>query len=222
MALPRIGQNIYLDVRSEALKGRYQCRVMDSGPTSLFIEIPMRINAPIPVTFDVGVEFEVIYRALDGAECRFFSKVLNRVVRELPVLEIAKPKSNEITRIQRREYLRVPVTEQVEFSFQDAVTRKLVNSKGLTRDISGGGMAFFVDPSVPIRPEDTVSFTLQLPNDPNAITAKGVVLRVLDMTDQNGKMVVSIRFTDITDQNRQRIVKFTFSRQIEISKKLGD
>jgi c-di-GMP-binding flagellar brake protein YcgR len=222
MALPRVGQIVYLDVRKEPLMGRYQCRVVDGDSTSFYIETPMRLNVSMPVAFNKGDEFEVVYRALDGAECRFPSKVLSRQIRDLPVLEIVKPKTSDITRIQRREYLRVPFSESVELSFIDTITKKTVHANVMTRDISGGGMALLANPDLPIRAEDVLSFTFRLPNEPQQVTGNGVVLRVFDLSDNLDKKLISIRFTEISEQNRQRIVRFTFARQIEIRKKLGE
>ncbi|UOF89749.1 PilZ domain-containing protein [Fodinisporobacter ferrooxydans] len=222
MALPRVGQTVFLDVRSGPLAGRYQCRVVDHGQSTLSIETPLRLNSTVPVTFDVGIDFEVVYRALDGAECRFFSNVVKRVVKEIPVLEIYKPKMSAITRIQRREYLRVPINIPVELAFLDSYTKRPVTCKGMSKDISGGGLAFTVESSISVHAEDVIGFRFTIPIDGSMteVLGKGIVLRVLDLSEKNVKKVISVRFFDISDQNRQRIVRFTFQRQIEISKKL--
>lgn len=200
--------------------GNYTARVQDTEKTAIFIDIPLKPGSENPTLLPAGTPIFVRYRAADGAQCSFFTNVTGREVRQIPLLAIKKPGMNEIHRQQRREFLRVPLSPKLNLVFVDSETKQILTAVAHGQDISGGGIAFRVLKDLPIRANDIIGFTFQLPVDGKTyeIVGKARVIRVSQPAD-NGLKSVSLKYFEIKEPDRQRIVQYTFKKQIEMREK---
>ncbi|PWI59061.1 flagellar brake protein [Sulfoacidibacillus thermotolerans] len=221
MALPKLGQKISIvrlhdNVRADA-------RVIDLTKTAVFFDIPMITNRREELSFMINDLVLITYSAMDGSLHQFETSIVRQVtVGALRGYEIPRPATESIKRIQRRAFVRVPATFPVAF----LVTKKegeqtLLRGKGMTHDISAGGMRFHPDAAVAIEPGDAITVQFSLPNDApslSPISAKGLVLRA-HPHEVLPSPVFSIRFTDISSSAQQRIIQYAFKRQLELRAK---
>lgn len=124
-----------------------------------------------------------------------------------PVWEIARPPLSDILREQRREFVRVPVDLSVSVT-----TREGVCSSGLTRNLSGGGLAAVIPIHGEVDVGEVVDVRFQVPGDSRVIEVKSVVIRV-DKANKADFLVVSTQFLGLPESLRQRIIQFVFKQQ---------
>lgn len=200
--------------------GRYAARVQDIEKTKLFIEMPLRQGAKVPSQFPQGLAVLIRYRAVDGAQCTFTTRVLGRDVRQIPLLALHRPRLSEIHRQQRREFLRVPISSPFDIVYMNSETKEIVSAQAHGQDISGGGFAFRVTKNLSIRAGDIVGFRVVIPHEAGPeIVGKARVIRVGHPSGELELKSVSLKYFEIREADRQRIVQYSFKRQIEIRDK---
>ncbi len=144
-------------------------------------------------------------------------------VDNLPAISLKVPEMNAITRIQRREFVRVPIRMDISFMY---LTKKqhpieLKTGEGFTWDVSGGGLSFYSNSPFSILPDDAISVKFRFPSESRdmvPIHAKGTVIRLYESKETN-VTIVSVRFDTLTRAMEQRIVQYVFKRQIELKNK---
>jgi c-di-GMP-binding flagellar brake protein YcgR len=222
LAYPVIGQNVQLEITEGHLAGRYASRIQDLEKTKVFIDYPLKTGAQVPTTLAQGQQVLVRYRSVDGAQCSFMTRVIGRDVRQIPLLSLHKPHISEIHRMQRREFLRVPITALFDIVFMDSATKGIISSQAYGVDISGGGLAFRVKKDSPIAAGDIIGFKFQLPapegQKAHEVVAKARVIRVSPPRENDLKLV-SLKYFEINEGDRQRIVQYSFKRQIQMREK---
>lgn len=220
VAYPVIGQSVHIEISEGYFEGHYVARVQDLEKSALYIDIPLKPGSEHPTLLPAGTPIFVRYRASDGSQCSFFSKVTGREVRQIPLLSVQKPAFSEIHRQQRREFLRVPLSVKLDLVFMDSETKEIITSPAHGQDISGGGIAFRVKKELGIRANDIIGFSFRLPVDGKGydIVGKARVIRVGQPTE-NGLKSVSLKYFEIKEPDRQRIVQYTFKKQIEMREK---
>jgi len=220
MSYPVIGQNIQLEVTEGQYLGRYTCRVQDMEKNALYVDLPIRQDAPEgarPVVLPDRLTVVARYRAVDGASCMFVTHVTGRTKRQIELLELQKPPYSDVHRQQRREFLRVPINVPMDLVYIPALGNELITSRAESVDISGGGLSFRVKDTLPIQANDVIGFTFDLPTEtgPARIVGKARVIRVAQ-PNEHGLKHVSLKYWEINEADRQRIVQYSFKRQIEM------
>jgi c-di-GMP-binding flagellar brake protein YcgR len=220
LAYPVVGQSLQLEILDGDYAGRYTARVQDIEKSKFYIEMPLKSGAKVPTQLPQGLLLSVRYRAVDGAQCSFTTRVLGREVRQIPLLALHRPHLSEIHRQQRREFLRVPIPAQFDIVFMDSETKEIISAQAHGQDISGGGFAIRVVNNLGIRAGDIVGFRFTLPQEGGPeIVGKARVIRVSPTDEETGLKSVSLKYFEIREADRQRIVQYSFKRQIEMRDK---
>ncbi len=222
--LPTIG--IRVDVlRSKKEPKKGLARVLDINKEQIIIDMPFTEFGNHVLLFDQDDEIAISYLLNDGAVYSFTTKVLrNRLtVDNLQAISIKVPEMNAITRVQRREFVRVPIRADISFMYlsKNQHPIELRTGEGFTWDVSGGGLSFYSNSPFSIRPEDAISVKFRFPNEPRdmvPIHAKGTVVRLYESKETN-VTIVSVRFDSLARAMEQRIVQYVFKRQIELKNK---
>lgn len=100
----------------------------------------------------------------------------------------------------RRDYYRITVTLPVKLEAANGGKETLFVEKSI--NISGGGIGMTVD--APYQPNDTLTLTLQLP-DQSVFTSPIEVLRLNPLTA--GGYRLHARFVKLTTQNRELLIR---------------
>lgn len=199
----------------------YRSRIVEVDDTYWYIDYPVNEKTG-KVTFVLdGVKFAAWFvGAKDQAVYRFFTEVLERVYKEIPMLKIKKPMAGEMNRIQRRQYVRVETAVNVachpknEEIFKPFVT--------VSEDISAGGMSLFIPKNSFVEENAEINLFFALNYSDGSITyfeQKAKVIRTSKMKGVEHKKRASIEFIDIDEKTRQTLVHFCFQQQLKMKKK---
>lgn len=163
-----------------------------------------------------GTRMDVIYQK-DGEVYRFASEAIERKLEgNVHYLRI-RPLTEE-EKIQRRYFYRFSCVRDIEYRMYADPKEKEESGafrKGLTKDISGGGICFWSD----IKPEIGwyVEGRLYLNRE---IPFVGRVIRVIDIREQGRyNYEIGVEYTDITNMNRERVIGFIYEEQRKLLKK---
>ncbi|MDD3014265.1 MAG: PilZ domain-containing protein [Candidatus Gastranaerophilales bacterium] len=108
----------------------------------------------------------------------------------------------ERTKIQRRDYIRVPV--KTEITLANAGQKFTTN----TINVGGGGVRFVNNSETEMT--GVWRFILNLPKWKEPVTGRGEILYNIK---QDNKLVSVIKFTDIEEVNRNKIIKMCFEEE---------
>lgn len=215
MSLPVAGQTVYIDKLHSADRG--SARVLDMDEKVIFLDEPWTVDRERPLGLNEQDDIRVSYRLTDGSLCHFETSVL-RVKAQLEQLwttTVRRPNKDQIQRVQRRQYARVGAEMNLSFScmHQD----QIITGKGVTRDLSAGGLSFWPKSGDGLATGDIMEIVLQIPGDGSVrdeVSAKGIVLRADPVNELT--TICSLRFQEMSLIAEQRIVRFVFKRQIEL------
>ncbi|GGO04460.1 flagellar brake protein [Saccharibacillus kuerlensis] len=189
-------------------ENEHRSRISEMEEQSLLVEIPMlgtRISR-----LRLGEELSVNYMTEDGVKYYFTSHVLGYHDDAIPLMRISKPMPEDISKVQRRHYLRVPA--QVEI----AVLSPELHFTAVTFDLSGGGLSFIAPDDHSIQMNQQLNGWILLAyksGDVDHIPFSGEVMRVKEPgTNRN---TISLSFTQIADGDRQKVIRYCFERQLD-------
>jgi len=154
----------------------------------------------------------VYYFTQDGVKHLFNSSVQGFRKEAVSLVAIRKPDPEQITKDQRRSYLRVETNLEIGVKLGDKLRFVAV-----TEDLGGGGASFLCERRWPIEPNVTLSCWLLLSYRGGSISHakfEGEVVRVLPV--EPDKNLVMLRFADITESDQQKIIRYCFERQLEL------
>ena len=179
-------------------------RVEEKTEKYLYLAVPIRKNELVP--FRIGTKVRVVFSTKDNTYA-FNTIITGRQREPIPVLQVTKPE--ELIKIQRRSYFRLPVNLEVIFT----VHHDIVEQKGMTLDISGGGVLILTKAN--LAAGQILNLILNLPNR-EPIYCKATVVRILQKARTAGEdNKVAINFLDINEAKRDKIFNFIFDKQRE-------
>lgn len=142
----------------------------------------------------------------------FYTLVVGRKWNIVPLIIIKKP--NQFVKIQRREFLRLPVAVPVKYRLAGENTEFY---DGVTVDISGGGA--LLSTQYPIEAGQTLEMEINLPNR-EPVFCRAQVIRLLEKITSKGKAnKAALVFEEISEGKRDKIINFIFEKQREWIKK---
>lgn len=209
-----IGTSLTITLASNLnLGGAKTCRskVVDLNAEELMIDYPMNrekyIGLPIQVNHTVEIEYIV-----QGSVLKFPAKVKRIVESPLMAFVIDKPTADIITKIQRREYVRINIDVDVAIH---SISENFTPFTTVTRDISGGGMAIVSPLNVALSNNEIVDLYFVLKSkysDFHYIKTRAEIIRT---TFLNEVRHTSLRFEFDDERKRQKVIKYCFEIQRE-------
>lgn len=215
---PKINQYIYLQIESsdeEQSKQEFRARVADVEDNYYAIEVPIHEKTGQLKRLYTGDFIYAYFISEGGVKNYFNTTVLGFKEDTIKLVIIKKPDPELITKVQRRNYLRVPAELEVAVELAGGI-RML----GVTEDLSGGGLSFLCDNTHPLHAKDELSCWLLMHFKNDAIQHvkfECEVIRVKSL--EINKQLVMASITDIHNVDRQKIIKYCFERQLELRKK---
>jgi len=190
----------------------YKSRIADITEDQMAIEIPInektgRLKRLVP-----GDELSAYFVTPDGFKHYFATEVTGFREDVIRLVLIRKPATEEISKIQRRSFVRV--TADLELSVKLPNGRYFVTH---TDDVGGGGLSFVSDKNTVFLPDQEAACWLLVPHRGKIehIRFTGEVIRENMM---ESRKICMLRYKSITEKDRQRIIRFCFERQIESRK----
>lgn len=213
--MPKVNQNLYFQIEpSDPKQPTFRSRIADVSDDTISIEIPINESTGRLKKLVVGDQLSAYYVSDGGVKNYFHTIVLGDKEDIIKLIVIQRPDPDSITKVQRRNYLRVPA--ELEVAVQLAGTLRFV---AVTEDVSGGGLSFICGSQYSISPQDDIACWLLLQYRNEMIDhayGEGKAVRVKQL--ETGKQLVMMSFTEISHADQQKIMKYCFERQLELRK----
>ncbi|WP_169306561.1 flagellar brake protein [Cohnella pontilimi] len=212
--LPKINQTTYMQlmpVTDPDSATTFRSRVADMDKEFIWLEIPLDEQSRKYHRTHVGDEFRILFFTPEGVKYQFAAAIAEMKKEPVRLIAVPTPKTEQIEREQRRNFLRVEAEQEIAVRIGDRV-----RFTALTDDVGGGGLSFRCNRSWPLVPGMTLSCWLLL-NYRNGSLGhakfEGEVVRIVP--EEPNQHTVMLRFRDIHDSDQQRIIRFCFERQLE-------
>ena len=196
--------------------GDYKCNVQDLSEDYIAISVPMSTGQYIPLPN--GTIIDVIYYEEENLY-KFKSSIIGRKFENIPILIISKPV--EITKIQRRKYVRVPLMNTAKYKNLKNMPNTKPSSigeseylKAILVDLSGGGMKVRV--SEEIKMDDFILVDLTVNNENMFLV--GQAKRIVK--DDEGRFLCGLSFEFLDNSTQERIISYIFKLMREQMRKI--
>jgi c-di-GMP-binding flagellar brake protein YcgR len=216
--LPKVNQILHIQINSideEEARQEYKSRIADMNDQTIFMEIPINEKSGRLKKLYIGDEMSAFFITDGGVKNYFNTSVLGFTDDVIRLVLIRKPALESITKVQRRNFLRVPAELEMAVKYSEQL-----QFVAMTDDVGGGGISFLCDGYIPLASRQIVSCWL-LANYKNGqiehIPFKGEMVRIKML--ETGRQQVMMRFEEISDKDRQKIIRYCFERQLDFRKK---
>lgn len=150
------------------------------------------------------------YYLIDNEIKHYFSTIVTGFDSTSSLSRIRKPHQEEISVVQRRQYLRVKAQIEV------AIKKEDYRFVAITDNVSAGGLSFTTDVMNKIQKNDLLEcwLLLHMKNgkiDHIPLTAK--VMSVIDSTSLTPRYLAE--YTVISEMDRQKMIRYCFERQFD-------
>jgi c-di-GMP-binding flagellar brake protein YcgR len=216
--LPMINQVLYLQVNSideEEAKIEYKSRIADVNEQYIMMEVPINEKTGRLKRLYEGDEMNAYFVTEGGVKHYFHTSVLGFKEDVIRLVVIKKPEPKQITRVQRRHFLRVPAQLDIAVKYTEQL-----RFVALTEDVGGGGISFICDGYIPLDKGANVSCWLLVTYKNGSIehiNFKGEIVRIKPL--ETGKQLAMLSFTEIADRDRQKVIRYCFERQMDFRKR---
>lgn len=215
--LPNVNQIIHISLDNEE-NYQYKARVADISKENINIELPIDEETGRIKLLLTGSTIMVWYISNEQGQFSFATKVLGLKREQVPLLILEKPVNYQ--RVQRRDFLRVPVT--IETAYKIKISKQKEWNVLKTVDLSGGGMQFILPFPIELAEGEVIEGWIVLPfrnGMIDHIKYEGEILRIQLPHEKAKVNWVSVRFTDIQEKDRAKIIRFCYEKQVDLKKK---
>jgi c-di-GMP-binding flagellar brake protein YcgR len=215
---PNVNQILYLQVNSideSEAKEMYKSRISDVDDQYITMEVPMNEKTGRLKRLYAGDEISAHYVSEGGVKNYFNTAVLGFKEDVVRLVVIKRPDPEAITKVQRRNFLRVPAELEIAVRLS-----QYIQFTDFTDDVSGGGISFLCDKHIPAQVGNQAECWMLVTyrnGRLDHIQFNGELIRVKPL--ETTKQLCMLRFTEITDMDRQKIVRYCFERQMDFRKK---
>lgn len=197
-------EELIIDVNgniSVAYEEKYYKSIVQEVEENYFL-INLPVEDGVYLTLGEGDKIDLIYFSDFGYFYKFESEVISRVIEnDMPMYKMTKPEVAE--RVQRRNYVRVSLTEYAVYKKQNS--KELHWQEGMLLDLSGGGLRLKVKEK--IQSGEKIAINIYFESD--SMEMVGKILRCTK--SEVGEYICAIEFVDIDERKRDKIVQKVFS-----------
>lgn len=203
---PELNPGQILDMLLESPDGtrRVATRILEIGPKGFAVFRPMVDGAPVPIGSELTLTFPR-GNAIWTLKCPVEAVISMRV-------DLAYPAPENVSRVQRREHLRVAMTMPMDYEVHlgDTYSRP---RQGVLKDLSGGGCLLLMSEEVQAGSLLRVHLSLE---DLGRMEIIGRVVRSAPAECRlAGRWHVAVEFLALSERDRDRLVKFVFNKHRE-------
>ncbi|MFT8871119.1 MAG: PilZ domain-containing protein [Sporolactobacillus sp.] len=214
-----VGETLRLKcIRPDDVEQILRCKLAEESDNELIVNYPIDVKTgKAPVMID-GAKFEV--SVVSGNQVLVFRAVFERRIHgKVPLIALSYGGDSTITRVQRRNFVRVETYQNVAIYSREGTFSPFVS---LTGDISGGGTLISLTEPTDMKMGDPVELWFSLFSSISPIRylrINGQVMRIFEERETNLKKA-SIGFEFESESDRQPIIRFCFEKQLEERRKL--
>lgn len=216
----KVNQVLHLEVHApgeetdSGKQRKYKARIADLSPDQIAIEVPIEEKTGRFALLEIGTQVSVEFKSAEGVKHYFDTEVTGRRTDAVPLIELRRPAAEEISRLQRRTFLRVPAALEVACKF-----REHLQFLAVTEDIGGGGLSIVCEGHLPLRTNDVLDCWLLIHFRSGAIEHvpfRAEIVRIKPQED--GNQLAMMRFAEIAEVEQQKVIRFCFEKQLEMRK----
>lgn len=204
----RISQKIQISTKER--EEWFNSNVQDIRENVISIGIPYFKEQPLMLHRGDEVRVRFI---TESAKYSFSTRVTGEVKDNIDLYQLAYP--NEISRIQQRNYVRLPVLLDVEYFFQEHDKKRVKPKKATTVDLSGGGMRIAVRERIQGNTRLVLKFTLPLQRKNENIELLSRVIRFEVIEPDRELYHLALVFENITYHQEDLIIRFIFEKMAQ-------
>ncbi|WP_185970963.1 flagellar brake protein [Alkalicoccobacillus porphyridii] len=218
-----VGMTLYLEAKHQEMEKPvpvYRCRLVDIEDGRLVIDYPINEKTEKPAFFYDGTQFKAWWISKDEAVYSFEATILGRKKANIPVLLLNQPDSDQIMRMQRREYVRISARADVAVHPLHSDYYPFAST---TVDISGGGCAVSLPRNYTCPPIGEMVMLYLVLHRPSGtvdyLQVKADIVRLAKPTDY-GRERISFEFLNLHQRDREKIMTYVFEKQLVEKKKM--
>lgn len=205
----------------------YPSKIEDIDEKEVYFWMPVKKGTVVPL--GIGEEISINLVEKDGIYS-FSGKIKRRASRPYPFFTLEYPE--KLRRVQRRGFVRIALNLAVslkrdeekksESESEDDKDKEIemieVEYKGVTRDLSGGGI--YIMSVLKFKMEDEFIMNFRLTNGVDCVNIKSKIKRV-DVVEKDNRKIYGygFEFFEINDKLRENIISYLFNLQRERRKK---
>ncbi|WP_430170598.1 flagellar brake protein [Paenibacillus lautus] len=211
---PKINDVLYIQLDTGDEKEAsivYKSRISDMDDESMYMEVPLQEGTGKLKKLYIGDELSAYFLTEGGVKNFFNSYVLSHHEDIIRLVRIKKPEQDQITKVQRRSFLRVQAELEVAVMTKDG-TQFLAK----TDDVGGGGVSFYLQPDHMIAEGSILTCWILIPfknGSVEHVPFEGEVVRVKELP--TNRSIVMLKFSQIADMERQKLIRYCFERQFD-------
>ncbi|MEC0181797.1 PilZ domain-containing protein [Paenibacillus peoriae] len=216
---PKINDVLYIQLAGSDHKDEifeFKSRIAEEESQDFLIEIPMSQTTGHLKKLFLGEELSIFFLSEGGIRNYFNTHVTGFKEDVLRMVRIQKPDPDSISKIQRRNYLRVQAS--LEIAVKHGVNESRFVAE--THDVGGGGVSFHTQGTHLLEEGESLSCWILVPYKNGTLEHvwfQSEVIRVQEM--ENGRRLIMLKYEQIADQERQKLIKYCFERQLEFREK---
>lgn len=202
-------------------KQSYSLKVIEIQDDQFIIQSPIS-NQPPVTPLRSGTEVELSY-VHNSSYYVFQTEVIKKYLDREPLLVLRTPSPDQIRKVQRRQYLRVPTDIQSTFEVEDEEGEKQKIKVRLINLSGGGFLCAFSSTEMEklnLQKDTTVEGNLLIEERgrKHYIPYKARVVNLM-YDDDKKQYEVAFQFTEIKEADREVIIRYCFARQLELHRK---
>ncbi|MDQ0492037.1 flagellar brake protein [Paenibacillus brasilensis] len=212
---PKINDVLYIQVAGNDHKDElfeFKSRIAEEDSQNFLIEIPMSQTSGHLKKLFLGEELSIFFMSEGGIKNYFNTHVTGFKEDVLRMVRIQKPEPDSISKIQRRNYLRVKANLEIAVKYGVNESRFVAE----THDVGGGGVSFQTQEAQQLEEGESLSCWILVPYKNGTlehVSFQSEVVRIQEM--ENGRRLIMLKYEKIADQERQKLIKYCFEKQLE-------
>lgn len=211
-----IGMALFFEQEKDSEMIRYRTKICDITDKQIEIEPLMNTENGREAIVVEGDTFTCFFVGKDQLYHNFPATIVKRKLEPFRSFMIDIPKQKELSRVQRREFVRVDVRidAAVEINQQPFSLERMVTS-----DISGGGCSFVLPKGKYFFPGIIFDCCLALPYDKGMefLNVKAKLVRI-DLSSSPNRLCC--KFIQISESERNQLTQFVFEQQVKRRNKM--
>ncbi|WP_225999059.1 flagellar brake protein [Paenibacillus sp. BJ-4] len=212
---PKINDVLYIQVAGNDHKDElfeFKSRIAEEESQNFLIEIPISQTSGHLKKLFLGEELSIFFMSEGGIKNYFNTHVTGFKEDVLRMVRIQKPDPDSISKIQRRNYLRVKAKLEIAVKYGINESRFVAE----THDVGGGGVSFQTQGAHHLEEGESLSCWILVPYKNGTlehVSFQSEVVRIQEM--ENGRRLIMMKYEKIADQERQKLIKYCFEKQLE-------
>jgi c-di-GMP-binding flagellar brake protein YcgR len=189
----------------------YKSRITEEEPDNFLMEVPMSQTSGHLKKLFLGEELSVFFMSEGGVKNYFNTHVTGFKEDVLRMVRIHKPSPDSISKIQRRNFLRVQANLEIAIKHEPSASRFVAK----THDVGGGGVSFQTQGTDHLEEGQSLSCWILVPyknGTQEHVPFQSEIVRIQQM--ENGRRLIMLKYEKIADLERQKLIKYCFERQL--------